>query len=71
MKFGGNDSNYVKLKEVQQNSNGSQFAAVYSDDGKFFLRVFGKDHISPAQVLKDEINFNELFGMDNYTMTID
>jgi hypothetical protein len=43
MKFGGSETNYIKLKEVQQNSLGSMFAAVYSDDGKFFLRVFTKD----------------------------
>ena len=71
MKFGGEPENYIKVKEVVQNSTGSQFATTFSDDGKFFLRLFTKEECFHAQVLKDQVNFNELFGLDNFTMTID
>jgi hypothetical protein len=37
---------YIKLKEVEQNFNGSKFAIVYNDDGVFYLRTFGKQNRS-------------------------
>lgn len=41
-KYGGQADSYIKLKEVEQNSNGSMFACAYVDDGKFRVRTFGK-----------------------------
>ena len=33
---------YIKLKEVEQTSDGKNYAIVFNDDGKFFLRTFSK-----------------------------
>ena len=41
-KIGGGPNSYIKLKEVQQNASGTEFALVYFDDGKFYLRNFKK-----------------------------
>lgn len=32
-KIGGNENDYIKLKEVEQNSKGDKFAIVYFNDG--------------------------------------
>jgi len=31
---------YVKLKEVEQNTDGKKFAVAYNDDGHFYVRTF-------------------------------
>ena len=41
-KIGGEPDSYIKMKEIEQNSDGSYFACVYIDDGLFRLRTFGK-----------------------------
>jgi len=41
-KIGGGEDQYIKLKEVEQNSTGKKYAVVYNDDGKFYLRTFEK-----------------------------
>ena len=61
---------YIKLKEVEQNSNGSKFAIVYNDDGVFYLRTFGKTNRTDQEIKEDELNINELLGLDNHTMCI-
>ena len=38
----GREENYIRTKEVEQNSMGNKYAIVYIDDGKFRLRVFNK-----------------------------
>ena len=40
-KFGGNRDDFIKMKEVEQSSNGKQYAIVYNNDGRFYLRTFG------------------------------
>ena len=42
-KIGGLKDSYIRCKEVEQNSGGNKYAVVYVDDGKFRLRVFGKE----------------------------
>jgi len=34
---------YIKIKRVEQNRSGTTFACVYIDDGKFRMRIFGKE----------------------------
>jgi hypothetical protein len=36
---------YIKMKDIQQNSDSSKFAVCFYDDGKFRLRVFGKEKV--------------------------
>ena len=40
MKIGGKPDSFIKLKEVEQNSTGKEYAIAYLDDGKFYLRTF-------------------------------
>jgi hypothetical protein len=65
------EGTYIKVKEVEQNSTGSQFACVYIDDGKFRLRIFGRDSRTTEEIQATELKINELFGMDDFTMTND
>lgn len=41
-RIGGHTDAYIKLKEVEQSSNGKKYAIVYNDDGIFYLRTFTK-----------------------------
>lgn len=49
-RIGGLESDYVKLKEVEQNSNGTLFAIVYSNDGVFMVRTFGEETRSHEEI---------------------
>ena len=40
--IGGDPNQYIKANEVIQNEDGTQYAIVYNDDGRFRLRTFGK-----------------------------
>ena len=39
--FGGRQEDFIKLKEIEQNSDGTKFAIAYFNDGLFRVRVFG------------------------------
>ena len=41
------------------------------DDGKFRMRIFGKEQRKRRQIHKEEVRFNEIFGLDDYSMSID
>lgn len=69
-KIGGNDTDYIKLKEVEQNSNGKKYAIVYFNDGKFRLRSFGRTSRTPEEIAADELDINGLLGIDDWTMAI-
>jgi len=69
-KIGGEPDNYIKLKEVEQNSNGSKYAVAYFDDGKFRLRSFGKESRTDADIKSNELDINKLLSLDNWTMAI-
>lgn len=69
-KIGGGPHDYIKLKEVEQNATGTKFAIVYNNDGEFKMRTFGKTTRSEKEIVKDEVNFNDLLGINNYTMAI-
>ena len=44
------DDNYIKIKEVEQNFDGTKFAFVYFNDGKFFLRTFCDEDIEKNKI---------------------
>ena len=67
-RIGGGPDQYIKLKEVQQNSKGSEFAIVYFDDGKFFLRNFGKVTRTKEEIAENEVDINKVLGINDYTM---
>lgn len=62
---------YIKVKEVEQNSKGKGFAVVYIDDGKFRLRTFGRESRTQLEIKASEVKINEMFGLDDYTMPND
>jgi hypothetical protein len=39
-KIGGGPDDYIKIKEVEQNSEGNKYALTYFNDGKFKMRNF-------------------------------
>jgi len=67
-KFGGQDHQYIKIKEVEQNATGTAYACVYSDDGKFRLRNFKKISRTDEEIEEDEFKINEVLGLDDYSM---
>lgn len=67
-KIGGQPDQYIKVKEVEQNAAGKEYACVYFDDGIFKMRTFGKTTRSEEEIKKNEVNFNKLFGINDYTM---
>ena len=67
-KIGGNKEQYIRVKEVEQNHNGQQFACVYFDNGLFRLRIFGKEQRDEQQIEETEVKINELIGLNDYTM---
>lgn len=61
----------IKAKEVEQNADGSQFAIMYLDDGRFRLRFFTKLSLdSEDDVEYNTVYFNELLNINNDTMPI-
>ena len=66
--IGGQPDQYVKVKEIEQNSKGNYYATVYIDDGKFFLRTFGKTTRTAEEIEENEVNINEMIGLDDYTI---
>jgi hypothetical protein len=70
-KIGGEAKDYIKLKEVEQDATGQAFAIVYFNDGNFFMRNFGRVSRTPEEIKLNEVNINELVGIDNWTMVYD
>lgn len=69
--LGNKEEDFIKCKEIEQNDAGSQFACVYFNDGKFFLRTFGKEKRTEQEIAENEVNINDLIGIDDYTMPCD
>ena len=67
-KIGGGPNSYIKLKEIQQNASGTEFALVYFDDGKFYLRNFKKTTRTKEEILENEVDINKVLGINDYTM---
>ena len=67
-KIGGGEDQYIKMKEVEQASDGKKYAIVYNDDGKFYMRTFLKVSRTEDEIKADELDINKLLGLDNHTM---
>lgn len=70
MRVGGNPNQYIKVKEVEQNSRGDKYAIGFLDDGKFFVRTFDKNQKTDAEFEADTFDINKAIGLDDYTMPI-
>ena len=69
-KIGGESTDYIKMKEVEQNSSGKKYAFCYFNDGNWFLRNFEKIKRTEDEIKENELNINELLGIDKWTMAI-
>ena len=69
-RVGGPNAKYVKLKEVEQNPTGDEFAIVYMDDGWFKLRTFGETTRTLAEIESSELDINKELGLNNFTIPI-
>ena len=58
------------MKEVAQNAAGTKYALVYFDDGKFMMRTFTKEDRTEEEIKKNEVCFNQLLGINDYTMPV-
>lgn len=67
-KIGGNQGDYIKLKEIEQNSSGKKYALVYFNDGVFYLRTFERTERSDEEIKVNEFEINKFLEIDNYTM---
>ena len=70
-KVGGDPSQYIKLKDIEQNSRGDKFAMAYFDDGKFRIRTFGRESRTADEIEKEEFDVNAALGIDDHTMAND
>lgn len=66
--IGGGDDQYIKCKEVEQSNDSSKCAICYNDDGKFCVRVFGREVRSEQEIKDSEIDCNKLLNLTDYTM---
>jgi len=69
--IGGAETDYIKLKEVEQNSRGDHFAIVYNNGGEFRLRDFDAVSRTPEEIAENELNINKLLGINDWTMAIE
>ena len=81
--YGGQSTDYIKMKEIEQNSAGNKYALAYNNDGNFRIRTFKMSDLpdplpNPAKpqrskdvIEKFEFKINEELGIDNWTMAID
>jgi len=69
-KLGGGPEDYIKIKEVEQTIDGKKYCICFFNDGKFYMRSFGKSTRSDAEIKANEVDINTLLGLDNWTMAI-
>ena len=68
--IGGQEEDYIRIKEVEQNYKGDKYAFVYANDGNFKLRVFGKQRRDESEIQENEFDINKALDINNYTMPI-
>ena len=61
---------YLKVKQMSQNSDATRFALPYNDNGVFKFRSFGRDTRTQEVIDAEETNFNKLLGLDDWTMCL-
>ena len=72
--IGGKETSYIKIKEVEQTSDGKKYAVVYNDDGHFYMRTFeqtskaGGPERTPEEIKDSELDINKLIDCNNHTM---
>lgn len=53
---------YIKMKEIEQNSDGNKYCIVYMDDGVWKMRIFGKDQRTEEEQ-HDNIVINDYYDI--------
>ena len=67
----GEDDDYIKVKEIEQSQDGKQYAFVYNNDGRFYLRTFGKENRSQEEIQENQLDINKLLDLNTDQMCID
>lgn len=70
-RIGGNPDQpdqYIKCKDIEQNSEGTYYALAYYDNGKFIIRTFGREQRSDEEIVAEEFDVNTALGIDEHTM---
>ena len=67
-KIGGRSSQYIRMKDVEQNLRGDKFACIYNDNGKWFIRTFGKVSRTDKQINDNELNVSSILKLNNHMM---
>lgn len=68
--IGGNPEQYIKIKDVEQNATGKEFAIAYLDDGKFYIRTFGTTTRTQEEIEEEEFYVNEAIDINDFTMPV-
>ena len=66
--LGGTRESFIKAKEIEQTNSGKFYACAYFNDGKFRLRTFGRETRSQKEIKENEVDINELLGINDFTM---
>ena len=61
--IGGKPGDHIKLKEIEQSSDGKKYALVYNNDGIYVLRTFGKVTRTQTEIEENEVNLNTILGL--------
>jgi hypothetical protein len=79
-KVGGSENSYIKMKDIEQNSNGSKFALAFIDDGIFKIRTFEKSKVckagngeegrTEAEIKDSEFVINDKIDINHFTIPI-
>jgi hypothetical protein len=61
---------YIKVNQLSQNHNATKFALPFNDNGVFKFRSFGRDTRTQEVIEAEEVNFNTLLKLDDWTMCL-
>ena len=67
-KIGGAKDDYIKMKDIEQNSSGKKYAFVYFNDGMFKLRTFERTVRTEEEIEQNEFDINKFLDINNHTM---
>ena len=62
---------YIKVKEIEQSQDGKQYAFVYNNDGRFYLRTFAKQNRTVEEIQENQLDINKLLDLNTDQMCID
>ena len=67
-KIGGNEKQYIKCKEIEQNSEGTRYAIAYYDNGNFKIRTFERQQRTEEEIAANEFDVSAALGLDDHVL---